>query len=74
MLCRFHNMTPKQQSTAYRLYTAYKTGSREYIQIANDLGMQIGELNRRMWALRNDRESARRARRRSAFTSTPEHP
>ena len=59
-------VTPKQQSRAFRLYMAYRTHAAEYVEIANSLGLSTGALNARMCDLRNARDAARRARRRTA--------
>lgn len=42
-------MTPKQLKTAARLYKQYKTDTAEYRELASELGMQVTDLNKRMW-------------------------
>jgi hypothetical protein len=42
-------MTPTQAKLATRLYRAYKTETREYRQLAEALGINTAELNRRCW-------------------------
>jgi len=49
-------MTPAQIKTAIRLYKAYKTETREYRQLAESLGIQTTELNRRCWHLSRGRQ------------------
>ena len=34
---------------AYRLYVGYKTTTSEYRQIADEMGLTIGQLNSRLW-------------------------
>jgi hypothetical protein len=42
-------MTPDQVKLALRLYKAYRTDTREYRELADALGINTGELNRRCW-------------------------
>ncbi len=48
-------MTPQQIKRALRLYKRFKTESAEYKAIARELGIDVGELNRRCHHLSHGR-------------------
>lgn len=53
-------MTPEQVKRALQLYSAYKTDTVAYRELAEQLGMSTGELNSRCWYILAERRKATR--------------
>jgi hypothetical protein len=53
-------MTPAQLNRAEFLYRRFKTETLEYRRLAESLGIDTGELNRRIWHVLHDRRQARK--------------